>query len=61
MIFMTNLNLNRVISGSNNKITTNKVFLNNNECIMTKYKAPFMIYHQNIISIWGKIDELLSQ
>lgn len=31
---MANLNLNRKISESN-------------ECIMTKYKAPFMVYHQN--------------
>jgi hypothetical protein len=54
---MANLNLNREISGSNNKITTNKVFLYNS--IMAKYKAPFMIYHQNIRSIQDKTDKLL--
>jgi hypothetical protein len=60
--FMANLNSNRVINGSNNKTVINTVqaSLNNNKSIKPKYKAPFMVYYQNIRSIRGKIDELLS-
>jgi hypothetical protein len=62
MIFMANLNSNRVVNGSNNTSITNtvQVSLINNESIKAKYKVLFMVYHQNITSIRGKFDELLS-
>jgi exonuclease III len=58
---MAILNISRVINRSNNKLTVNGAFLNNNsKCELLKHKLSFMVYHQNIRSIRGKIDELLS-
>jgi hypothetical protein len=57
---MAILNANRVINRPNNKLAVNGASLNNSECDLLKHKLPFMVYHQNIRSIRGKIDELLS-
>lgn len=48
MIFMANLNLNF----NSNRETSD-------ECVMTEYKVPFMVCHQNIRSMNGKIDEFI--
>jgi hypothetical protein len=52
---------------NNNKITNRINYpykvqdhLINKEYIKTKYKTPFMLFHQNIRSLHGKTDELLS-
>jgi hypothetical protein len=41
-------------------VSINGMSLSNNECYFLKHKLPFMVYHQNIRSIRGKTDELLS-
>jgi hypothetical protein len=35
-------------------------YLNNKEYTKTKHKTPFMVFHQNIRSVHGTIDELLN-
>jgi hypothetical protein len=44
----------------NNKLTFNQVHVKNNTGKSPECKQPLMVYHQNIRSIRGKTDELLS-
>jgi hypothetical protein len=57
---MAILNENRVINMPNNKLVLNEIPAINNKCDRLNYKVPFMVYHQNIRSLRGKFDELLS-
>jgi exonuclease III len=57
---MAALNQNRVINIPNNKSVLNEPSLINNKCDRLKTKVLFMVYHQNIRSLRGKFDELLS-